>query len=89
MCKVLKVSRALVYYVSKKQDDSEIRNHIIQIFHESRNNYGTRKIKVKLAERGYQVSRRRIGRIMKEEGLVSNYTVKQFKVHKELAMKKT
>ena len=40
MCKVLKVSRALVYYVPKKQDDSEIRNHIIQIFRESRNNYG-------------------------------------------------
>ena len=82
MCKALKVSRALVYYVPKEANDSEIRNHIIQIFHESRNNYGTRKIKVKLAERGYQVSRRRIGRIMKEEGLVSNYTVKQFKVHK-------
>ena len=82
MCKVLKVSRAPVYYVPKEQDDSEIRNHIIQIFYESRNNYGTRKIKVKLVELGYQVSRRRIGRIMKEEGLVSNYTVKQFKVHK-------
>ena len=82
MCKALKVSRALVYYVPKEKDDSEIREQIVQIFHESRNNYGTRKIKVKLAKLGYQVSRRRIGRIMKEEGLVSNYTVKQFKVHK-------
>lgn len=30
-----------------------------------------------------QVSRRRIGRIMKENGLVSRYTVKKYKVHSE------
>ena len=30
---------------------------------------------------GQQVSRRRIGCIMKQEGLVSNYTVAQFKPH--------
>ena len=30
---------------------------------------------------GQQVSRRRIGRIMKQEGLVSSYTVAQFKPH--------
>ena len=33
-------------------------------------------------ETGKQVSRRRIGRIMKQEGLVSNYTTAQFKPHK-------
>src|SRR5699024_936477 len=33
---------------------------------------------------GYQVSRRRISRIMKEQGLVSKYTVAQFKVSKSL-----
>ena len=31
---------------------------------------------------GYRVSRRRIGRILKEQGLVSKYTVAQFKVSK-------
>ena len=30
---------------------------------------------------GQQVSRRRIGRIMKQKGLVSNYTVVQFNPH--------
>ncbi|MNO65459.1 hypothetical protein D3C76_562170 [compost metagenome] len=39
-------------------------------------------IKVKLHERGFVVSRRRIGRIMKEQGLVSTYTVAQYKPHK-------
>jgi len=44
------------------------------------NNYGTRKNKVELEKRDIIVSRRRIGRIMAKNGLVSNYTVKQFKV---------
>lgn len=54
---------------------------IIDIFHKSRQNYGTRKIKVELKKHGHLVSRRRIGRIMNEQGLVSNYTVAQFKPH--------
>ncbi|MFR5440133.1 MAG: phosphoribosylformylglycinamidine synthase [Clostridiales bacterium] len=44
---------------------------IREIFRQSRNNYGTQKIKVKLCEKGYTVSRRRIGWIMKQEGFVS------------------
>ena len=52
------------------------------IFKDSRNNYDTRKIKKELAKQDLKISRRRIGRIMKQEGLVSSYTVAQFKVHK-------
>src|SRR5699024_1106455 len=47
----------------------------------SKNNYGTRKIKVELGNLGYQVSRRKITRIMKENALVSNYTIAQYKVY--------
>ena len=50
-------------------------------FKASRNNYGTRKIKVELKKEGYIVSRKKIGRIMKQNGLVSNYTVSQYKPH--------
>lgn len=83
MCKVLKVSRSLVYYEYKnKRKDIELENNIIRIFKESRNNYGARKIKKKLEELGYKVSIRRIRKYMNLNGLVSNYTVKQFKVHK-------
>ena len=42
----------------------------------------SRKIKKELADCGKQVSRRRIGRIMKQEGLVSSYTTAQFKSKK-------
>ncbi len=37
---------------------------------------------MELSKRGFTISRRRIGRIMADAGLVSNYTVKQFKVNK-------
>ena len=82
MCKVLQISRSTYYYEAKqKSDDTHLVSEIKKIFQESRNNYGTRKIKAALNDNGYQVSRRRIGRIMKQEGLVSKYTVAQFKPH--------
>ena len=82
MCKVLQISRSSYYYVAKeKVEESDLVAEIIKIFKESRNNYGTRKIKIELKKEGYHVSRRKIGRIMKQEGLVSKYTVAQFKPH--------
>jgi len=80
MCKVLQIPRSTYYYEAKqKPNEMSLVAEIIDIFKASRNNYGIRKIKIELMKRDYQVSRRRIGRIMKEEGLVSNYTVAQFK----------
>ncbi len=82
MCKVLQISRSAYYYEARqKSDESKLVSGIKRIFQESRSNYGTRKIKAALRDNGYQVSRRRIGRIMKQEGLVSKYTVAQFKPH--------
>lgn len=65
-----------------KNEDVKFVSAIKKIFNSSKNNYGTRKIKVELAKLNYMVSRRKIGRIMRENGLVSNYTVKRFKLHK-------
>lgn len=82
MYKVLQIPRSTYYYEAKeKPDESLLVGEIKRIFKESRNNYGTRKIKKELAKLKQQVSRRRIGRIMKQEGLVSNYTVAQYKPH--------
>ncbi len=73
MCKLLSVSRSTLYYESiDKVIDLELEQVIIKIFKESRNNYGTRKIKHTLSKRGYIASRRKIGKIMKKHGLVSN-----------------
>lgn len=84
MCKVLSIPRSTYYYESKqKPDENSLASEIREIFRQSRNNYGARKIKVELEKKDLIVSRRRIGRIMKQEGLVSSYTVAQFKLHVE------
>ncbi|BAB04054.1 transposase (06) [Halalkalibacterium halodurans C-125] len=81
MCDVLQMARSTYYYEAKIRDDQdeELSELIVDIFKNSRDNYGQRKIKIELRKKGWTVSRRRIGRIMKEQGLVSKYTVAQFK----------
>lgn len=75
MCKALKIPRSTYYYEAKqKTDQSELTTAIVDIFKAFRNNYGTRKIKKELVDKDMIVSRRKIGRIMKQEGLVSSYT---------------
>jgi transposase InsO family protein len=84
MCKILKISRSLIYYKRKnKRVDKELEEKIIEIFKDSKNNYGSRKIKIKLAEEGIIVSLRKIRMYMNLNGLVSTYTIKQYKVHKQ------
>lgn len=52
MCRKLGVPRSLVYYKKKaRKIDSELENAVIEIFRKSRNNYGSRKIKIELAKR--------------------------------------
>ena len=68
MCRVLQVNRSTYYYdAATKKDESELTADIQEIFRKS----------------GKQVSRRRIGRIMKQEGLISSYTTAQFKPQKD------
>ena len=82
MCKVLEISRS-GYYKYRDKDFSKKKDiHtdlVVKIFHTNKQIYGTRKIKIACEERGVILSRRRIGRIMTEEGLVSRYTVAHFK----------
>ena len=85
MCAVLQLPRSTYYYEAKirdNQEEEELTELIVDIFNDNRKVYGQRKIKKKLEKLGWQVSRRRIGRIMKAQGLVSKYTVAQYKPHK-------
>ncbi len=82
MCKVLQLPRSTYYYEAKARvNEDDITSDVVDIFHKNQQVYGTRKIKRELQKRGKQVSRRRIGRVMKEQGLVSRYTVAQYKPH--------
>jgi len=56
-----------------------IETEVIRIFDSNEKAYGTHKIKVELKKVAYFVSRRRIGRIMKDNGLVSVYVIAQLK----------
>ncbi len=83
MCNVLQIARSTFYYESKeKPNDDKLTETIVEIFHKNRIAYGTRKIKAKLHEQEIVASRRRIGRIMQAQSLISTYTIAQFKPHK-------
>ena len=81
MCKVLNISRQTYYYQAKTvENEAELEALVEEEFIRNRNAYGTRKLKKCLANLGLQVSRRRIGRIMKQRGLRSTYALAHFKV---------
>ena len=64
LCHVLQLPRSTYYYeATVKQSEDQLSTIIQDIFHGSRQNNGTRKIKVELKKQGYVVSRRRIARI--------------------------
>jgi len=86
MCRVLKVDKSSYYYWIKrgavvKTVDEKLNELIEIIFVQGRENYGTRRIKDKLVQRyGFVVSRRRIGYIMKDLGLIAK-TKKRYKIN--------
>jgi transposase InsO family protein len=69
----------LYYKNSVKVVDTRLENAVIREFYRSRENYGTRKLKIVLGRQGIVASRRRIGKIMKRYGLASKYTLRQKK----------
>lgn len=71
----------IYYHYKNKTINSDYENKIIEIFRESKDNYGTRKIKKELEKQNIQVSRKYIKNCMKKYNLISNYTKKQYKNH--------
>jgi putative transposase len=84
MCRTLKVPKSSFYYKSRAKVssiNSILESAVVKIFRESKNNYGTRKLKVELKKLDFIVSRRKIGKFMAKNCLLSNYTIKQYKKH--------
>jgi len=75
MCRVCEVSRSGYYewrtrpLSQRVQDGQALKASIREHPEKSRSTYGTRRIQKQLTEDGETVSRRRIGRLMGEEGL--------------------
>jgi len=84
MCLLLKVSRANVSkYTPKSIAIDPETSRVKRIFKDNQGAYGTRRIQAECAWEGTCISRRRIARIMKQEGLVSRYTIAHFKPQKQ------
>ena len=86
MCKVLQIPRSTYYYEVNKLNDTGKNHHdggvtekVVEIFNTNRRCFGTRRIKIHLDKQGIKVSRRRIGRIMKKQNLVSTYTSQRYR----------
>lgn len=90
MCKALHIQKSSYYYKAvEKASESTTEEAIINEFYLSRCNYGTRKLKVQLSQKqnGHEIirsSRRKIGKIMAKNNLVSKYTLKHRKTHKSI-----
>ena len=63
---------------AKQLSDEQLISLITEIFNSQRDGCGTRAIKKALSRQGYLISRRRIGRLMKQAGLRCK-TIKKFK----------
>ncbi|WP_419582114.1 IS3 family transposase, partial [Thiolapillus sp.] len=63
----------------REKENEELIEQLGILFQEGRGTYGTRRLKRKLKEVGYTVSRRRISRLMKRAGLVCK-TKRKFRV---------
>ena len=85
MCQFLNISRSCFYdWLKRPKTEREKQNEVLidqlkNLFKEGRGNYGTRRLKRKLANQGQTISRRRIGRLMTRAGLICK-TKRKFKV---------
>lgn len=77
MCKVFKISRSGYYNWTNRKpsklamETHKIKDEIKSIYQESKGRYGSPKITVELRAKGFTVSRPRVARIMRSEGLKS------------------
>ena len=75
-CRILGVPRSTYYWMTGHPETDRvdpIAGDVRAVWHDSRERYGARKIKAALERRGVTASRRRIGNIMREQGMTSAY----------------
>ena len=87
-CRILGVPRSTYYWMVEHPEVERadpIAGDVRAIWRDSRQRYGARKIKAALGRKGVTASRRRIGNIMREQGMTSSYARKTFKPHRTRA----
>ena len=84
-CRILGVPRSTYYWMVEHPEVERvdpIAGDVRAIWRDSRQRYGARKIKAALGRKGVTASRRRIGNIMREQGMTSAYARRRFKPHR-------
>ncbi|MFC2084419.1 IS3 family transposase [Bacteroidota bacterium] len=85
LCELMKVSKSSYYkYLRRKpsrreESNKKILKEIKKIYQESKGRYGSPRITVAINRRGIKCDRKRIARIMKEEGILAK-TRKKYKI---------
>ncbi|MFT3741465.1 MAG: IS3 family transposase [Gammaproteobacteria bacterium] len=85
MCQLLEVGRSSFYEwqqstpSARSLENQHLASRIQHVFMKGRSSYGTRRIKKELQLEGVSMSRRRIGKLMKQQGLQCK-TKRKFKV---------
>lgn len=84
-CEILGVPRSTYYCLRSRPEPppapDPVEPDALAVHAESKGRYGARKAKASLERRGVVASRRRISRIMRENGLSSAYGRKRFEAH--------
>ena len=84
-CRILGVPRSTYYWMIEHPETERvdpIAGDVRAVWRDSRERYGARKIKAALERRGVTASRRRIGNIMREQGMTSAYARRRSEPHK-------
>ena len=82
LCEVLEVSRSGYYSWKtrkpspRKEDETRLRSRIVALHEKSRRTYGSPRVHAELRASGEQVSRKRVARIMRENGIRSKHVRK-------------
>ena len=84
-CRIPGVPRSTYYWMTGHPETERvdpIAGDVHAVRHAGRGRYGVRKIKAALERRGVTASRRRIGNIMREQGMTSAYARKRSEPHR-------
>ena len=84
-CRIPGVPRSTYYWMTGHPEAERvdpIAGDVRAVRHAGRGRYGVRKIKAALERRGVTASRRRIGNIMREQGMTSAYARKRSEPHR-------
>ena len=87
-CRILGVPRSTYYWMIEHPEAERvdpIAGDVHAVRRDSRGRYGARKIKAALERKGVTASRRRIGNIMREQGMTSAYARGRSEPHRTRA----